>query len=65
VKKRYKIILNVDVNDPEKPFPAGGNYSNLNRIEGVTHLLLSSTTWPGSSIVVVTLDKVIDKGEVQ
>jgi hypothetical protein len=65
MKRRYKVVLNVDVTDPEQPFPAGGSYTHLNRIDGVVRLLLSSTGgWPGTDIVTVSLDKVIDKGEI-
>lgn len=61
MKKRYKIILNVEITDPEKPFPAGGDYTHLSRIGGLIHSITS--TWPGLNVK-ITLDKVIDKGEV-
>jgi len=62
VKKRYKVVLNVEVIDPDKPFPAGGDYTHLSRIDGVVMLITSSVTWLDE--VRVSLDKVIDKGVI-
>lgn len=64
MRKRYKIVLNVEIDDPEQPFPAGGNYTNLNRIEGIVHALIGNFPW-GSLPSQVSLDKVIDKGEIK
>ena len=61
MKKRYKVILNVEITDPDKPFPAGGDYTHLSRIEGLVHSIASY--WPGLDAT-ITLDKVIDKGEI-
>ncbi len=61
MKKRYKIILNMEITDPDKPFPAGGDYTHMNRIEGIVHSIASA--WPGLDVK-ITLDKVIDKGEI-
>lgn len=60
MRKRYKLVLNIDITDPEQPFPAGGDYTRLNRIQGVVKLLTGQTMWPDG--VVVSLDKLIDKG---
>jgi len=62
VKKRYKIVLNVEMTDPDGPYPAGGDYTHMTRKEGFIHALLSS--YHGmleTSEVQMTLDKVIDK----
>ena len=64
MRKRYKVVLNVEIEDPEKPFPAGGDFMHKNRIDGLVHLLVSSANWP-EVYGTVTLDKIIDKGEVQ
>jgi len=62
MKKRFKIILNVEVDDPDAPYPAGGSYTHLTRLQG---LMLEITSYYGRYIGArVTLDKVIDKGEV-
>ncbi len=61
MKKRYKVVLNVEVADPDKPFPAGGDYTHLNRIEGIVHSIASM--WTGLDVK-ITLDKVIDKGVI-
>jgi hypothetical protein len=61
MKRRYKIILNIEITDPEQPFPAGGDYTHLSRIEGLVHAI--ATTWPGTGAK-ITLDKVIDKGAI-
>ncbi len=42
MKRRYKVILNVEITDPGKPFPAGGGYTHLNRIEGLVHSIIVS-----------------------
>lgn len=62
MRKRYKIVLNVEIADPDKPFPAGGAYTHLNRIDGVVKYI-TSAFWLGSDST-VTLDKVIDKGVI-
>lgn len=62
MKRRYKVIFNVEVDDPEKPFPAGGDYTHLNRIEGIVRRLRYDFFMP--DIATITLDKVIDKGIV-
>ena len=63
MKKRYKIILNVEITDPDKPFPAGGTYTHLSRIDGVARLLASSGGWLAPDVK-ISLDKVLDKGEI-
>ena len=45
MRKRYKVVLNVEITDPDKPFPAGGDYTHVNRIEGVVMRLTSELTW--------------------
>ena len=62
MKKRYKIVLNVEITDPDEPFPAAGDYTHLSRIEGIVHSIASY--WP-SLDVRITLDKVIDKGVIK
>ncbi len=64
MRKRYKVVLNVEITDPDKPFPAGGDYTHLNRIDGVVKLLTGSVTWPGLDVT-VSPDKVIEKGSLQ
>lgn len=61
MRKRYKIVLNLEIDDPDAPFPAGGDYTHLNRLQGLIHGLMYTV---GVSYT-VTLDKVIDKGEVR
>lgn len=63
MKKRYKVVLNVEITDPEKPYPAGGSYTHLNRIEGVVKSLTFWVALPPE--VIVSVDKVIDKGEIE
>lgn len=63
VKKRYKIILNVELTEPDKPFPAGGDYTHLNRIDGMVQSIISYAVWPVLGAT-VSLDKVIDKGVI-
>jgi len=65
MKKRYKIVLNVEITDPDKPFPAGGDYTHLSRIDGVVKRLTSDLAWIGADAVKISLDKVIDKGEIR
>ena len=65
MKKRYKIILNVEITDPDKPFPAGGDYTHLSRIDGVVMRLTSDLSWLRPDEVKISLDKVIDKGEIK
>lgn len=62
MKKRYKIVLNVEIEDPDEPYPAGGDYMHLSRLQGVVHEL---TNYYGGRIARLTLDKVIEKGEVK
>jgi hypothetical protein len=62
MKKRYKVVLNVEIADPDKPFPAGGDYTHLSRIDGVVRLLTSSVGYLRE--VSVSLDKVVDKGVI-
>ena len=64
MKKRYKVVLNVEIEDPEKPYPAGGDYTHKNRLDGLILRLLADVHWPSYGET-VTLDKIIDKGEVQ
>ena len=64
MKKRYKIVLNVELTDPDAPFPAGGDYTHRSRIDGIVHSIVNAAYWRGVEAV-VSLDKVIDKGEIQ
>lgn len=61
-KKQYKLILNVEVTNPDKPI-AGGDYAHLNCIQGVARLVSHSAGWLEPDVK-VTLDKVVDKGEL-
>lgn len=64
MKKRYKIVLNVEIEDPKKPYPSGGDYAHKDRIEGLVYSILAhGYNWPQYSVK-VTLDKLIDKGEI-
>lgn len=65
MKKRYKVILNVDIVDPDKPFPAGGDFTHLNRLQGYLLQITSYSSWLARDGVKITLDKVIDKGEIK
>lgn len=62
--KRYKIILNAEITNPNKPFPAGGDYAHLNRLEGIVKRLTSDLSWMGPDEARITLDKVLDKSEI-
>jgi hypothetical protein len=65
MRKRYKIVLNLELDDPDSPFPAGGDYTHLSRLRGVVHQIMSSMIPPWRSVpYTVTLDKVVDKGEI-
>ena len=64
MRKRYKVVMNMDVDDPELPFPAGGSYAHCNRIEGLVKLILRNVDWPGLKAT-ITVDKVIDKGVIE
>lgn len=64
MRKRYKVVVNIEVDDPELPFPAGGDYTHRNRIEGLVSLILRDVNWPGLKAS-ITVDKVIDKGEIK
>lgn len=62
MRRRYKVVLNIDITDPDKSYPAGGDYTHLNRIDG-TVKALTAHFW--TKDIVITLDKIIDKGEIQ
>jgi hypothetical protein len=62
VRKRYKVIFNVEVDDPEQRFPAGGDYTHLNLIEGIVRRLRYDFYL--LDIATITLDKIVDKGVV-
>ncbi len=64
MRKRYKVILNVEITDPDTPYPAGGDYTHLTRLEGIVRNLLRHNPQLESDVVTVSLDKVIDKGEI-
>lgn len=63
MRKRYKIIFNVEIDDPENRYPAGGDYTHLNRINGLVRRLLHCEYHPDWNLS-VALDKIIDKGEI-
>ena len=63
MRRRYKVVLNVEITDPDKPHPAGGDYTHLTMLQGVLLNIVKYTHSP-EEFVSVTLDKVIGKGEV-
>lgn len=63
MRKRYKIVLDVEITDPDRPFPAGGDYTHLNLIDGVAKLITHTASWLHSDLK-ISLDKLIDKGEI-
>jgi hypothetical protein len=65
MRRRYKVVLNIELDDPDQPHPAGGDYTHLNRIGGIIHALIGPRWEYGNVKAVVTLDKVIDKGEIE
>lgn len=64
MRKRYKIILNVEITDPDKPYPAGGSYTHLTFLQGVVQNMAWHGAYYGYENVKVSLDKAIDKGEI-
>lgn len=62
MRKRYKIVLNLEIDNPDDPFPAGGDYTHLDRIQGMVKKIIAHIWTPGATL---TLDKVIDNGEVR
>jgi hypothetical protein len=64
MRKRYKIVLNLELDDPDESYPAGGDYTHLSRLQRVIHGIVSSFWGIGHTKTTVTLDKVIDKGEI-
>jgi Na+-transporting NADH:ubiquinone oxidoreductase subunit NqrA len=64
MRHRFKAIVNIEIEDPEAPFPAGCDYTHLSRIEGVVkNLVTSMNYWPAVAVR-ITLDKLIDKGKI-
>ena len=63
MKRRYKVVVNIDVDDPDESFPAGGDYMHMTRLQGIIKQLTTDVSY--HEWVKVTVDKVIDKGEVQ
>lgn len=61
MKKRYTVVLNVEVNEPEKQTGYGGAYTHLNHLQGLLLGLLHHFQ-DGLFSARVTLDKVIDRG---
>jgi hypothetical protein len=33
MRKRYKIVLNLELDDPDESYPAGGDYTHLSRLQ--------------------------------
>jgi hypothetical protein len=66
MRKRYKVVLNLEIDDPGEPHPAGGSYTHLNNLQGAIVQILYSLEWVGHRYMKarVTLDKIIDKGEI-
>ena len=63
MRKRYKIVLNVEIDEPDRPHGAGGDYTHLTRLQGLLHNL----SWMLVSLpdARLTVDKIIDKGEIE
>jgi hypothetical protein len=64
MRKRYKIVLNLELDVPDDEFPAGGSYTHLNKLQGTILYTLTSLGSIGRTHSRVTLDKIIDKGEI-
>jgi hypothetical protein len=64
MRKRYKIVLNVEITDPDRPYPSGGDYTHLNMLEGVIKNLAWAVRYLAPEVT-LTVDKVIDKGKVE
>jgi hypothetical protein len=67
MRKRFKIVLNLDIENPDDPFPAAGDYTNMTRFQGIVYTITaySQFHWKDHVRYSVTLDKVIDKGEIE
>ncbi len=65
MRKRFKIVLNLDIENPDDPFPAGGYYKHMNKLEGLIAGILSAVQSFWGLKYTVTLDKIIDKGEIE
>ena len=63
MRKRYKIVLNVEIDEPDDPAPAGGDYTHLSRLQGILHGLSWCIRYDPAFRL--TIDKVIDKGEIK
>lgn len=64
MRKRFKVVLNVDITNPDTIHPAGGDYTRRTFLEGVLHTILWANRFFEPHEVKITLDKVIDKGEI-
>lgn len=67
MRKRYKVVLNLEIDDPDAHYPAGGSYTHDTMLQGEIRYILGSF-WGigrGRTTTTVTLDKVIDKGEIR
>jgi Zn finger protein HypA/HybF involved in hydrogenase expression len=65
MRKRYKIVLNLELDDPDESYPAGGSYTHLSRLKGAILDLLTTLWGIGRmNTTVITLDKIVEKGEV-
>ena len=64
MKKRYKIVLNIEIDDPDDYFVGGGDYANLTRKESIIKSFAQRMNFLYPYRYTVTLDKVIDKGEI-
>lgn len=58
MRKTFKFVFHAEIEEPEKPYPGGGDYTHLNRIEGLLHSMVSVYI-PFDARV--TLDKVVEK----
>lgn len=55
--RTFKVVLNVEVKQPDTPYPAGGDYTQRKLIDGIVHSLVHM--WLPDARV--TLDKVVEK----
>ncbi len=67
MRKRFKIVLNLDIENPDDPFPAGGSYTHMTTLQGIVYTITTYSQFHHNNRIKysVTLDKLIDKGEIE
>ncbi len=67
MRKRFKIVLNLDIENPDDLFPAGGSYTHMTTLQAIVYTITTYSQFHWNNVVrySVTLDKVIDKGEIK